>query len=177
MKCKHCEIELNGTVGAFANHVRWCDKNPKFEKFREDNSTRGKALGNERFGEYKKYEVKCHTCESLFSVKERETLFPSKDVYFCSRKCANATGGKAKAAKHHTDDVAHYATVAWRHHKKECVVCGENLIVAVHHMDENHDNNDPANLVPLCPTHHHYMHSRYKELIIEKVTDYLQRDK
>ena len=27
------------------------------------------------------------------------------------------------------------------------------------------DNNDPANLIPLCPTHHSYVHSRYKDEI------------
>ena len=40
-------------------------------------------------------------------------------------------------------------------------MCGEEKIVAVHHYDHDHTNNDIANLVPLCPTHHQYVHSRY----------------
>lgn len=174
MQCKHCNNNFNLSVGKFANHVRWCDKNPKVEEYRLKNSERAIALGNVRFGEYSKFEVTCKNCNIKFLVKERQNLFPSKIEYFCTRKCANATGGKAKSAKYHSDEDAHYATVAWRHHVKECVICGENLVVAVHHFDENHDNNDPKNLVPLCPTHHTYIHSRHKYLIEDKVNEYVK---
>lgn len=34
------------------------------------------------------------------------------------------------------------------------------------------EDNDPKNLVPMCPTHHQYMHSRFKSLINEKVENY-----
>ena len=172
--CKHCEKPFPGTTGEFANHVRWCFKNPKIDQYKKDNSNRGKNLGNIRFGNYKEYIVNCHCCNIDFAVKERESLFPSKEKYFCSRKCANSTGGKAKSKKYHGDGNAHYATVAWRHHERKCIICGENKIVAVHHYDENHDNNDPKNLIPLCPTHHQYMHSRYKIEIEEKVKNYIE---
>lgn len=77
----------------------------------------------------------------------------------CSRSCANKyfrsgiDNGNWKGEK--------YQSICFMFHKKECVVCGENKIVAVHHYDHNHDNNDHTNLVPLCPTHHSYVHSRY----------------
>jgi hypothetical protein len=173
MQCKHCKNNFDISVGLFANHVRWCDKNPKKQQFRDDNSVRGIVRGNERFGEYKRFDVICKNCKNIFAVEEREKLFPSKEEYFCNRTCANATGGKAKALKHHSDESARYATIAWRHHKRECLVCSENNVVAVHHFDENHDNNDPKNLVPLCPTHHMYMHSKHKYLILDKVLDYI----
>ena len=54
------------------------------------------------------------------------------------------------------------------------MVCGEDKIVTVHHMDGNHQNNDITNLVPLCPTHHQYWHSKYRNLIREKVELYLK---
>ena len=38
----------------------------------------------------------------------------------------------------------------WRH---RCAVCGADG-PQVHHIDEDHSNNDPANLLPLCPNHH-----------------------
>lgn len=53
-------------------------------------------------------------------------------------------------------------------------MCKENLVVEVHHMDENHENNDIKNLVPLCPTHHQYWHSKYRYLIEEQVMIYTQ---
>lgn len=174
MKCKHCNIEHPGPVGLFANHVRWCEKNPKAAAFRAANVQRGQELGDKRFGELKPFQVVCAACNDVFEVEEREHLFPSKAEYFCSRSCANSTGGKAKALKYHGDDVAGYVTVAWRHHERKCVVCGEHRVVAVHHLNENHNDNDPKNLVPLCPTHHHYMHSRHKELINQQVLDYVE---
>ena len=45
----------------------------------------------------------------------------------------------------------------------------------VHHFDHNHSNNDPTNLVPLCGTHHGYMHSRFRHLIEEQVNSYHER--
>jgi hypothetical protein len=171
--CKHCLQNIEGTVSQYANHVRWCNENPKVQKYREDNIKRGKNLGDERFGIYKAFGVTCNTCSVGFDVEEREKLFPRKKQYFCSRKCANAIGGKSKSAKYHTDDVAKYTTVAYRYHERKCLVCGEDKIVAIHHVNENHRDNDPKNLVPLCPTHHQYMHSKHKILIQEKVDKYI----
>lgn len=68
-----------------------------------------------------------------------------------------------------------YRDICFIYHNKECVVCGEDKVVAVHHYDEDHNNNEPSNLIPLCPTHHHYVHSKWKEEVIEKINEY--RDK
>jgi len=37
---------------------------------------------------------------------------------------------------------------------KECVVCGFDKIVDIHHIDKNKQNNSPKNLIGLCPNHH-----------------------
>lgn len=174
MQCKHCNKIFNESVGWFANHVRWCKYNPKSQKYRNDNIDRAKKISDSKFGLYKKFEVLCFACEVSFIVKERELLFPTKEKYFCSRKCANSIGGKAKAKKYHKDNDVHYRTLAWRHHEKRCVVCGEDKIVAVHHYNGNHFDNNPTNLVPLCPTHHQYLHSQYKSEIIHIVDDYIK---
>ena len=55
---------------------------------------------------------------------------------------------------------------------KRSVVCGEDKIVAVHHYDHNHENNDPKNLIPLCPTHHAYVHSRYANEVLPYIEKY-----
>ena len=36
---------------------------------------------------------------------------------------------------------------------KECVICGFDKIVEIHHMDFNKNNNEETNLVGLCPNH------------------------
>jgi hypothetical protein len=93
----------------------------------------------------------------------------------CSHSCSNTffrTGIKNGSYK--LDEKASYRSICFRYHKKECVICGESNIVSVHHFDENHFNNAPENLVPLCPTHHHYLHSSFKNLILKKVQDYIR---
>ena len=65
--------------------------------------------------------------------------------------------------------------ICFKHHPHKCCVCGEEHIVAVHHYDGNHYNNSPENLVPLCPTHHTYWHSKYKDLIKDKVDEYVKK--
>ena len=34
-----------------------------------------------------------------------------------------------------------------------CAICGSHR-PQIHHIDEDHSNNDPLNLLPLCPNHH-----------------------
>lgn len=175
-KCKHCTKEFKfSRATEKANHSRHCDSNPsKFHSYRKIKEALSVTF-NEKLGKLKEFSVVCERCESVFVVTERELQHPEKRAYFCSRSCANSQGGKAKAKKHHSDEVAKYVTVAWRHHKKECVVCGENKIVAVHHYNEDHNDNDPKNLVPLCPTHHQYMHSKYKGSIVGIVNAYIRK--
>ena len=174
-KCKHCAQSFNFLRATEkANHSRHCLQNPKRLETYKNVKINQRKFFNEKLGEYKNFAVVCSCCEKEFSVREREFQHPKKEQYFCSRNCANSEGGKARSKKHHSDDVAHYCTVAWRHHEKRCVVCGEAKIVAVHHYNEVHSDNDPKNLIPLCPTHHQYMHSRYKQEIIGIVDNYIK---
>jgi len=65
-----------------------------------------------------------------------------------------------------------YVSTCFAYHEKKCIICGEQNIVAVHHLDHDNKNNNPENLIPLCPTHHAYMHSKYKYLIEKDVDSY-----
>jgi hypothetical protein len=140
----------------------------------EEYKAKQKEKVDRKFGPVLEHTKVCEKCgsEYIFVGREKSKSFHSSR--FCSRKCANSVGGRAKADKHHTDETCHYTTVAWRHHDKKCVICGEENVVAVHHLNENHKDNDPKNLVPLCPTHHQYMHSKHKHLIEDKVSEYVK---
>ena len=48
------------------------------------------------------------------------------------------------------------------------------MIVAVHHYNGNHDDDRIENLVPLCPTHHQYVHSKYKHLVQDTIDRYVE---
>ena len=118
----------------------------------------------------KKPNVNCSACGKKFYKSESKKRNSKSGRFFCSRDCKDQSqrvGGIEEIMPSHYGTA--YRKICFTHHKKECVVCGEDKIVAVHHYDENHHNNDPNNLVPLCPTHHQYVHSKHKHLVIEKI--------
>lgn len=70
-----------------------------------------------------------------------------------------------------------YIKICFKYHPHKCCICGEENIVAVHHYDGNHYNDDPCNLAPLCSTHHNYWHSKYKDEIINIIDKYIEQFK
>lgn len=66
-----------------------------------------------------------------------------------------------------------YPLVAKRNNLTYCCICNEKEVVDIHHLDEDRTNNDISNLVPLCPTHHAYMHRGKSNLILSKLVEYL----
>ena len=89
----------------------------------------------------------------------------------CSYGCANTLFRSGKNHPNWKDES--YRSSCFLQHKKECVVCGENLIVEVHHLNEDSSDNRIENLIPLCPTHHQYWHSRHRHLIEQIVYTYV----
>ena len=52
---------------------------------------------------------------------------------------------------------------------RECVICGFDKIVNLHHIDKNKSNNSPKNLAGLCPNHHRMINNlKFKdEMLLE----------
>lgn len=88
----------------------------------------------------------------------------------CSHSCSNSY---FREIRNKPEKYTNYTTICWHFHKKQCIICSEYKIVAVHHYNEDHNDNRPENLVPLCPTHHQYIHSQYKDEIIDTVDKYV----
>lgn len=91
----------------------------------------------------------------------------------CSYACSNKHFRVGPGNGNWKED--YYRSTCFHYHEKKCVVCDEVNIVTVHHLDENHENNDPSNLIPLCPTHHQYWHSSFKHLVEEIVLNYIEK--
>jgi hypothetical protein len=119
---------------------------------------------------YEKIKKECPVCGKLFETQRRGD---SREKTTCSHSCSNSYFRSGNKNGNWKDD--RYRTTCFLYHKKECVVCGEDKIVEVHHMDENRNNNNPMNLIPLCPTHHQYWHSRYKKEIEDKIYNYIKK--
>lgn len=107
-------------------------------------------------------------CSKTFTWFGRTGTMKFKNARFCCVSCAHSR------SDHWDKNATRYQTIAFQHHPRKCVVCEETRILDVHHLDENRENNDPANLIPLCPTHHRYWHSRYKVLVEQQVLDYIK---
>lgn len=117
---------------------------------------------------WEKIEKKCPVCSEVFKTQKDHP----KAKMVCSISCSNTyfrSGENNGRYKNGTNGEIEYRTICFKNHKKECIICGFDKIVDVHHIDKNHKNNDPKNLVPLCPNHHKMMHTyAYKdETIIE----------
>lgn len=113
----------------------------------------------------------CPTCQKSFTTKEGP-----KETTTCSKACANTHFRSGINNPNFKEDGnISYRTICFAYHKKECIICQEKNIVTVHHYDENHLNNEPSNLVPLCPTHHQYVHSRHRDLVIKEIDAYAKQ--
>lgn len=113
---------------------------------------------------------KCPVCD-----KDFETLSGHKrEKTTCSHSCSNTFYRSGSNNPNWKEESTQYRNKCFEFHKKECIICKEDKIVEVHHLDENRENNKIDNLVPLCPTHHKYLHSNYRYLIEDKVNEYIK---
>ncbi len=89
--CPYCNESITSKHAIYANHIRWCEKNPNFdqEKFNKNISIGVQKGLDKKYGKVKKFLVTCQICQKKFIVKEREKQFPKKEKYYCNRSCAN----------------------------------------------------------------------------------------
>jgi hypothetical protein len=125
--------------------------------------------GAKKQTKYQKEIRKCPVCGNEFEAVVNHKKYDKKT---CSYSCSNTY---FRSGSSNPNWKGNYRSVLKENHKMECVVCGENKIVAAHHYDENHFNNEPSNLIALCPTHHHYVHSKYKSEVIDKIEEYRKK--
>lgn len=121
--------------------------------------------------------VSCPVCGNPFECSVGSPRQKQTCSYSCSntmfRSKENNPNWKGYEELLASSNSRAYSKLCFTYHNKECIICKESLVVAVHHYDHDHSNNHPTNLVPLCPTHHTYIHSRYSELIKKQVDDYV----
>ncbi|MEK6880468.1 MAG: hypothetical protein AABY22_12705 [Nanoarchaeota archaeon] len=114
-------------------------------------------------GRHKGY---CHVCykklfwkPKLIKCPRCERMLPMHARGFCAG-CYNSTYhiDKVKllnAKRRHNIEAEVYKELT-----KECIVCGFDKLVDLHHLDHNNQNNSSDNLVGLCPNHHKMLHSK-----------------
>lgn len=189
--CEYCSKEFSKD-NAWRNHARLCKNNPAYKKV---DTSKARDEANKKCsckycnnlystGNIKKHENSCIKNPEVYDKKKK--ICPVCNLEFftnsntCSYSCSNTLFRHANQGgiKYKTDEQLieknRYREICFRYHKKECLICNEQNIVEVHHLNENHYDNRPENLVPLCPTHHQYWHSGYKYIIEKTVLQYIE---
>ena len=113
------------------------------------------------FGPIELHKKVCEKCGKDYEIEGRAKTKKIQNSKFCSRSCANHRGtGLEWEEIHKSRSLVHYRTICFSVWEQNCAICGFDKIISVHHIDENHNNNDIKNLIPLCPNHHHMVHSK-----------------
>lgn len=129
-----------------------------------------------KFGKIKNHKKNCIICGKHFIYRGRENTKGFERSVYCSVGCAHFRGKSEDWAALRDGKVKRqYRTVCWSYHEKKCIICKEPNVVEAHHFDGNKKNNAPENFIPLCPTHHRYIGSRFEKLIIKRVNKYRDR--
>ena len=99
----------------------------------------------------------CPGCNIKFSV------LASSNQKACSTSCS-----------YKSRETSDYRDICFRNHGKSCIVCGEDNVVDAHHYDGDRGNNSTNNLIPLCPTHHAYLHRGFGYLIKDNIDNFIK---
>ena len=100
--------------------------------------------------------LKCAYCGKEFQ-KLKSKLVAISGKYFCSHTCSNRY--KNISIFNPFNSLA-YRRNAFLVQPHKCALCGwdkDERVLQVHHIDENHNNNDISNLIILCPNCHQYL--------------------
>lgn len=130
-KCNFCGEEFKQVkAGSFANHKRWCKKNPRFEDILNSTIQKLNACGNKRQEERELTKVnktlECEKCSGLFT----RLLLPNQQARFCSISCANS-----KTHSQETKDKLRKALLIYE--SVECIICQKVEIVCFKHFRKN----------------------------------------
>jgi len=115
----------------------------------------------------------CLSCQNPKCEKQFLVKFVDRDRKFCSLKCANQKV-RGRALPKQLEDLFgqnKHRIICFRYHPRVCVVCKVATPITVHHYDEDHDNDKPENLVPMCANHHILLHSNKYRKTYEPIVD------
>ena len=121
----HLKVGFNGSTGKNNSY----DKEEYKQKLKEKQEN----LLVKKLGHINSYDVNCHTCRILFSIKERSNKFPSKERYFCSRKCSNTrkhteeTKNKISAKIRGLENTNYYVRQSQIIYELICVECNNSF--------------------------------------------------
>jgi hypothetical protein len=144
------------------------DFNINIEHFSQD------ASNNKFNRKYALVNKHCPVCNTVFQARKGH----KRQKVTCSRSCSNTYFRSGENNPNWKSEKSEwgYRKVCFSKWKKQCIICGFDKVVEVHHLDENHNNDSENNLVPLCPNHHKMIHTKkygtaIKTEVLEKLSE------
>jgi len=157
--CPSCEKRFS--KAGMASHISWC-----YNTKRDKNVYRESQLkyAEKTKGPIEDHQKKCCVCGKTFVWRGRIGSKAFLLAKYCGHSCSSSIGSRFRKIKFR------YRTICKRKHEMKCLVCGYDRAVDTHHLDENHLNDDPDNLIFLCRNHHAEIHHvKYKEEVQKEV--------
>ena len=114
---------------------------------------------------WRKIRKSCPVCGNCFETQ----LGHPREKQTCSYSCSNTHFRSGENNPNWKEISSQYRDICFQLYDHKCIVCEETEILDVHHLDGNRLNNDISNLIPLCPTHHAYIHRGKENLIWETI--------
>lgn len=111
-------------------------------------------------------QVSCTTCGKELYKTPSEIERSKSKKYFCDKSCQTIWRNKVFSGEKHKSwaggGSAYRDILRKTSLPKACGICriADMRVLAVHHIDHNHKNNEPANLQWLCHNCHYLIHHK-----------------
>ena len=140
--CPYCDKDYLMSKRSFANHMKYCDCNPKvIENLKLYGKKVSKTTSNklksgitrflkEKYGEFKRYKVICATCKKEFEIIEREYKFNKNKKYYCSKSCSCSHKKSSETKEKISKSIKEFNINANKYipEKRVCPVCHKEFI-------------------------------------------------
>jgi hypothetical protein len=109
-------------------------------------------------------EVACFACGKEVYKSEKALKGSKSKKYFCTKSCQTKWRNSVFSGPMHPNwkngDFTYKNILIKTGRRAECTICAvdDKRLLVVHHVDENHFNNDSKNLAWLCYNCHHLVH-------------------
>jgi len=115
-------------------------------------------------GQITRQKVQCFTCNKEITKTPTQLNNSKSGKFFCDKSCQtkwrNTVYIGSMHANYKTGKQSYQSILKRNKIKKVCGYCGEKdvRVLATHHVDEDHYNNDLSNLAWLCHNCHSLVH-------------------
>lgn len=104
----------------------------------------------------KQHQKKCFRAHACLVCGEK-----THNEFYCSKSCSarsnNKNGSIGYTKYRKNKNIVRkrtYRDICFDHWVHRCALCPWEISLDVHHIDDDHSNDEPINLIPLCQNHH-----------------------